>query len=371
MSRIDAFNPSAPSLDASARQAAMGHGGMGQGSVGQFGGQRIQLDEGPTVLSAAAEEMALYQAEKAESKRTSERKKSAVRLRQPMAEAAILDYMDAAQAYDDANELVQLARRMLSGQGNASEQACQAYEQPTQQFMALQYALQLGEREGAAGNVLDDLRDALDDLEMEHGPAIRADMHSVGTAAQGGASRQDVALFQATYRDVVLGDASVAGTLKIALERFADTDFSAGLARLVQALGKDLASAHPSRDPARLQSLAQDLLHLSVASTVLDASRALYTKIASQYGALKQTPVALMQALIGICAEKWASSTRLTTLAQQFGATGVEAQIHFLSGIMQLMRGMPLNVFVDLAQRESVFKAVQEALDVAIDREDW
>ena len=370
MSRIDAFTSSSASPEASARQTGAGLAGAGQGAVGQLGDQQIQVDDGPSVLSAAAEELALYQAEKAEAKRSAERKKTGVPQRQPMGEEAIAAYLHAAQADEDLAALAPLAQRMLSGAGDPLQHARQAFGEATQQFMALQYALQQGEREGAAADQLEALRDALDDLEADHGPVIRADINTVGVAAQGARSRQEVARFQATYRDVVLGHVSLAGTLQMALERFGLSDFAGGLARLVQALGQDLASASPSVDPARLQSLAKDLYHLSVASTVLDACQALHARIEARYGALRGLPAQLMQGLVKLSAEKWVSGSRFTTLARDYGATGVEVQIHFLSGIQQLMREMPVEVFVDLDQRQTVFAAIQDALDEAIDRED-
>lgn len=370
MSRIDAFNPAASSFDTAMRQD--GASGGGQAAVGSYGGQQVQVDDAQSVLADAAEEISLHHSEKAESKHSSERKKEATRATELMSPEAILEYMDAAQAYEDPEQLVQLAKRMLSGQGgDPAAQAKKAFGEPTQQFMALQYALQQGEREGAAPDVLDALREALDDLEMEHGPAIRADINTVGTAAQGARSREDVLAFQATYRDVVLGNGSLAGTLKLALERFGGGDFAAGLARLTQALGQDLAAARPSGDPARLQSLVQDLYHLGVACTVLDACKELHAKLSSQHGTMPGSPVGLMQDLVGISAEKWVAGSRFTALSEKFGAGGVEPQIHFLTGVKVLMRDMPPKVFVDADQRQTVFQAVQDALDAAIDREDY
>jgi len=366
MSRIDAFNPATPSFDTALQQ-----GGAGQAATGQLGGQQVQVDDANSVLSDAAEEISLHHSEKAETKHTSERKKEAARPLELMSPEAIMAYMDAAQAFEDAEELVQLAKRMLSGQGDPAAQAKQAFPGPTEQFMALQYALHQGEREGAPAEVLDALREALDDLEMEHGPRIRADANTIGAAGEGARGHADVAQFQATYRDVVLGNPSLAGTLKLALERFGNSDFAAGLARLTQALGQDLAAARPSGDPTRLQNLVQDLYHLGVAATVLDASRELHARIGEQHGALTGTPVALMQDLVGISAEKWVSGNRFTALAEKFGATGVEAQIHFLTGIKLLMRDLPVKVFVDADQRQTLFQAVQDALDAAIDKEDY
>ncbi len=366
MSRIDAFNPATPSFD-----TALHQGGAGQAGVGQMGGQQVQVDDANSVLSDAAEEISLHHSEKAETKHTSERKKEAARPMELMSPEAIMAYMEAAQAFEDPEELVQLAKRMQSSQGDPAAQAKQAFPGPTEQFMALQYALHQGEREGAPADVLDALREALDDLEMEHGPRIRADANTIGAAGEGARGSADVAQFQATYRDVVLGNPSLAGTLKLALERFGDSDFTAGLARLTRALGQDLAAARPSGDPTRLQNLVQDLYHLGVAATVLDASRELHASIGAQHGALSGTPVALMQDLVGISAEKWVAGSRFTALADKFGATGVEAQIHFLTGIKLLMRDLPVKVFVDTDQRQTIFQAVQDALDAAIDREDY
>ena len=367
MSRIESFNT--PSFDNMSMRGGLQGGG--QALAGQYAGQQIQVDDGLSVLADAAEEISLHHSEKAETKHASERKKEATRPMELMSPEAIMAYMEAAQAFEDPEQLVQLAKRMLSGQGDPAAQAKQAFQGPTEQFMALQYALHQGEREGAPAEVLDALREALDDLEMEHGPRMRADVNTIGSAQEGARGHADVAQFQSTYRDVVLGNPSLAGTLKLALERFGDSDFAAGLARLTQALGQDLAAARPSADPTRLQNLMQDLYHLGVASTVLDASRELHARVGEQHGALSGTPVALMQDLVGISAEKWVSGARFTSLAEKFGATGVEAQIHFLTGVKLLVRDMPVKVFVDTDQRQTIFQAVQDALDAAIDKEDY
>ncbi|CAN7501583.1 MULTISPECIES: type III secretion system gatekeeper subunit SctW [unclassified Acidovorax] len=367
MSRIESFNT--PSFDNMSLRGGLQGGG--QALAGQYAGQQVKVDDGLSVLADAAEEISLHHSEKAETKHASERKKEATRPMELMSPEAITAYMEAAQAFEDPEQLVQLAKRMLSGQGDPAAQAKQAFQGPTEQFMALQYALHQGERDGAPAEVLDALREALDDLEMEHGPRMRADVNTIGTAQEGARGHADVAQFQSTYRDVVLGNPSLAGTLKLALERFGDSDFAAGLARLTQALGQDLAAARPSADPTRLQNLVQDLYHLGVASTVLDASRELHAKISEQHGPLTGTPVALMQDLVGISAEKWVSGARFTALAEKFGATGVEAQIHFLTGVKLLVRDMPVKVFVDADQRQTIFQAVQDALDAAIDKEDY
>jgi len=368
MSRIDAFNTA--SFDSTGLQSRAGSG-SGQAAVGHFSGQQIQVDEVDSMLSDAAEEISMHHAEKAESKHSSERKKEAPRSMEVMSAEAIMAYMDAAQAQEDPEQLVQLAKRMLSGQGDPARHARQAFGEPTQQFMALQYALQQGEREGVAGDVLEALRESLQDLEIAHGPSIRADINTVGTAAPAGANRKEIAQFQSTYRDVVLGESSLASTLKLALERFGDKDFSVGLQRLTQALGQDLSAARPSCEPTRLQSLVQDLYHLEVTVTVLDGCKELQKLLADKHGISSMSPVGLMRSLVDVSAEKWVSPQRFTGLSESCGAGAPAPQIHFLTSVKALLREMPVQVFVDSEQRQSVFNAVQGALDQAIDLEEY
>ena len=366
MSRIESNNAS--SSDGAGLQSRAG--GESQPALGQFAGQQVQVDDVDSMLTDAAEEISMHYAEKVESKHSSERRKEVRPTFEVMRVEAIMAYMDAAKACDDAAQLEQLAKRMLLGQGDPAQQARQAFDEPTSQFMALHYALQQGERDGAEGDILETLREALQDLEMLHGPAIRADINTLGTAAEAGASRLDIVQFQATYRDVVLGESSLAQTLKLALERFGDQDFSLGLQRLTQALGQDLAAARPSCAPARLHSLVTDLFHLGVVTTVLDGCRQLQTLLADKHGITGMTPFVLMRGLVDVSAEKWVAAQRFTTLSERCGVHEPEPQVHFLTAVKLLLREMPVQVFLDGDQRQSVFAAVQEALDAAIDREE-
>ena len=408
MSRIDAFNPPAShSFDSALRHGSSAKEGA-RASVGNYGGQSVQVDGVDAMLSDAAEEISMHHSEKAESKHASQRKKEATLTQEVMGIEAIMEYLQETEGNEEHQQLDQLAKRVLarahhagnpgggrangresgtassgrrgrqdrSGSGSdsdAAEEVKKIYgDNPTRHLLALQYLLQTGERDNAPADVLEDLREALDDLEWEHGSAIRADINTIATAAKSASAsgHTEVLDFQSTYRDVVLGENSLAATLQLALARFGEGDFAAGLGRLIQALGQDLAAARPSTDPARLQSLVQDLYHLSVASTVLDHCKELHANVGRRHGALTGTPVQLMQELVGISAEKWMTASRLSTLSQQFGAGDVQPQILFLTGVKTLMRDMPPKIFADADQRQTVFQAAQDALDTAIDREE-
>jgi len=344
--------------------------GESQAAPGQFAGHQVRVDGVDSMLADAAEEISLHHAETVEFKHSAERRKEGRRMLATLSTEAILAYMDAAQACDEAEQLAQLARRMLSGHGDPARIAREAFGEPTSQFMALHYALLQGEREAAASELLEELREVLQDLEMLHGPAIRADINTLGTAAQAGATRRDIARFQADYRDAVLGEASLAGTLKLALERFGEQEFSVGLQRLIQALGQDIAATQPSCAPARLQTLLSDLFQLGVVASVLDGCKSLQTMLMEKYALAGMPPAELVRGLVDLSAEKWPSAQRFTSLSERCGVRAAEPQVHFLTGIKGLLRDMPQRVFVSPDQRDSVFKAAQDALDAAIDREE-
>jgi type III secretion protein W len=58
-------------------------------------------------------------------------------------------------------------------------------------------------------------------------------------------------------------------------------------------------------------------------------------------------------------------------MAEKHGAAAPNVAIGFLTGVKVLLRDMPVQVFADGEQRQGVFQAAQEALDTAIDREEY
>ena len=337
--------------------------------MGEFGGQQIEPEDEAMMLTDSAEELSLFNSSKAESKNAADRQKQVMRSLERMDDKTVNECMEAMGSFENAEEEAMFAHLILAGRGDPGRAARQRFGRASEQFVALQYALNKGEEEGADGEVLDAIREALDDLDMEHGPQIRADLNTLGAASEG-SSKGERLEFQQTYEDMVMGEGTLAGTLKLALERFGNKDFSKGLEQLIKALGQDLAAATSSCEPTRLRSLMQDLYHLRVVSTVLDSARELLAHLQTKHSAVQGSPAALMQDLVAISAEKWVAGSRFTGVAEKFGAKEPEPQIHFLTGTKVLLRNMPELVFVDADQRQSVFNAVQDALDKAIDREE-
>lgn len=348
-------------------------GGGTSGLRGQMGLDQLEVEMEASMLADAAEEISLHHAETAESKHVAERKKELARPRSLMSPEAIESYIEDTEEDEegDSSKLMNFVQRVMGGQGDPAVHARLMFLRPASQYLALQYALQRGTREGSSEQALEGLREALDELEMEHGPRIRADINTIGAAKEGAPGPAGVAQFQSAYVDLVLGHATLAGTLHLVLDQFGETGLVAGLERLQRALGQDLAAARPSTGAAHLQNLVQDLYHLGVASTVLEGCKDLLAQMRKRHGINSDdVPVALMKDLVDLSSETWVSSDRFVRLAEKAGAGAVEPQINFLTGIKGLIRDMPPKIFVDDDQRQNVLTAAQDALDSAIDKEE-
>ncbi|MCV6796440.1 type III secretion system gatekeeper subunit SctW [Achromobacter ruhlandii] len=364
MNRIDAGLPPS-AFSSTTSHADIQHG---QQQVGTMLGQAAVAVDGEVSLADSAEELSLHMAEKTEDKHHAERKIGRDAPLQLLSAEAIVAYLAESHDADAQEKLIELARHLLAGGADPRQAAARAFGDAARQYLGLQYALRQGERDGAPEDVLDGLREALADLELESGPQIRASLNTIGAAAGYADDARGVADFQRTYQDVVLGEASLAKTLALALERFGGKDVGRGLQQLIQALGQDLAAARPSTSPDRLQALMQDLYQLGVAVTVLDGCGELGAKMARDHG----KPLAadrLMQDLVNISNEKWLSESRFAALAASHGADSVAARITFLGGVRAVLKDLPLPMFPDVDARQSALSAAQLALDAAIDEE--
>lgn len=344
-----------------------------QAQTGTFRGERVMVKDAASALADAAEEISMHNSENVEKKTFGERACKAESSIDIQKIEDISAYLDAAKCFDDPKKLADLAKRMQSGQEHPGELARQQTRDPAQQFMLLQYALVDGERAGAAAEGLNDIRDALAELEMNSGPQIRAGLNTMGVAAGQSDSAQGIATFQGTYRDVVLGDSSLSQTLKLVLDRLGGPqgeDLAKGLQGMIKALGSDLSAARPSIDGNRLHALVQDLYQLEVAVTVMDNCRELAAKLAQDHATPGLQPMALMHEMIAVTGEKWVSAPRFTGMAEKQGVRAVDAQITFHMATKVMLRELPPKVFSDPDSRQSILSAAQDALDAAIDKEE-
>lgn len=351
---------------------AAADGAAARGESGRFRGETLQwLAPAPGGVDAdSAEEVSLHLAEAAEDEAFDDDSIEARDGLRTMAAEQVLGYLQAVHQQADAERLVALAGRLLAASGHPGVLAREGLPDPTQQFLALQYALQQGEREGAPAERLQALRDALADLEDDHGPQIRARLNTAAVVGAQTGGADDAARLQQTYADLVLGAPTLARSLDLALQRFGGQGYAQGLQGLIAALGADLAAARPSTSMVRLQTLLQDLYQLEVLQTAVDGARDLAQGLQVRHDHRGLDAERLVRELVALTAERWAAAQRFESLAAQLDVPDGPARIGLFIGLKGLLRDLPPAVFADGEARQTLFDALQGALDAAIAREE-
>lgn len=78
----------------------------------------------------------------------------------------------------------------------------------------------------------------------------------------------------------------------------------------------------------------------------------------------------LLQSLLRTISGSWISPSQFEKLATELGIPGGSPTIYFLTGIKQILRELPIKVYIDDAARVAVLDALQSALDAAIEKEE-
>ncbi|MFC4160060.1 type III secretion system gatekeeper subunit SctW [Chitinimonas lacunae] len=335
---------------------------------GSWRGEALTLkNDANSILTDAAEEITFAHAERADAKRLQERKLEARRGPELLTLEQIAAYLHDMHG-QIPEKLVELAKQMLA-RGAKPDQLAQALPDPAERFLALQYAARQGEKDGASAEQLDAIHEALAELEAEHGDRIHAGLNAAAAGRELGNPAAGARL-RGAYQDMVLGQASLAATVKALLERFGSAEFARAVPLLMKALGDDLAAARPSREPQRLQAILDDLYQIEVAVTVLEHCQSLAATLAQRHGCKQVDAQVLMQELIQLSSERWISASRFTALTDRFGVHEPTAQVALLFGLKLAAKDLPIKIFADQDSRQALLNAVQEALDQAIEREE-
>ncbi len=294
-----------------------------------------------------------------------------------------------------ANDIASFAKRLIqtAQSRNSLLQAIRNWSgDPSKQYLALAHALHSSE--GSDKRATEALRDALESTLAQNGPAIRAGLNTVAQAAAFGDTQPAVDLFRTTYRDAVLGEAKLADTLMILIQRFGN-ELENGIALLRKALGADLAAATPSRQPEQLHAILEDLYQLTVAITVLQRCRLMVDRLERGYPGAKLEALELMQDIVKWTSESWVINYHAMQLIEKYNLdeyreqqkeqegqnkqedqqedaddsiedSNSDVQISFLNGLMDILRTLPVKIFATPEHRLQAMTAIQQVLDATL-----
>lgn len=348
------------------------------GGAGGASQQGVWRGESLSVISAAsspladaAEELTFAQAEREEEKDVSERRVRPAGPAQVPQIQEIMAYLELLGDEDHQAKLDELASKLrASGGAGGGQAAREAFGDVSQQFLALGYLLRRFEDEGEAAAAAK-LRDDIEALVDDHGPAIRAGINTATVTnifADGEASQ--AASFRECYRETVLGHEALGETFNAILERFGADDTRRSISFLIRAAGEDLAARGPSTPAAELRSIINDLYQLEVLATVLDGCHDLKAAMERDFAVMGIAIDRLMKSLVGLAGERWISADRFAGLTRDMQVSEVPAKISFLTRTKGILRDMPPAIFAEPESRDKLLQAVQEALDLAIEDED-
>ncbi len=352
--------------------------------AGSWRGSPVSASVDPMdLLLDAAEEITFEHSEHVESRRLEEREiEEEPPLELPSIDS-IITYLDTAGRGEDAQERLRAFVDALKRNAGRDQDRGREHTSPrqesrrqfgntTDQFLALCFAAQELTREGGHEGLIEAVREALTELREDFGPAIRADLNTIGAAASFAAGdTSKLGSFQSTYRDAVVNGETLASMLKGALERFGETDYRSSVQHLIRALGEDLSALRgPSAEPARLNAVLQDLYMMEVLATMLESCQALAKRMSTEHALAPMRAGDLLQDLVGASGERWSNAGRFNAIADKHGAREPTPRVAFLTGTKALVRGMPVKVFADADARANVLEATQGALDSAVEQEE-
>lgn len=326
------------------------------------------IPQGEFSLAESAEEITLHMAHRIEDKLHSERKIRGEHRATEISLESIVAHLDKAWDDDAQSRLEELVAQILAGQADPRVAVTSFSKNLSHQYLAFQYVLQKGQQANAPEALLAELADARAELEELGGPAIRAELNTIDAAATFARDSADIDKFQRAYEDVVLGEATLAKTLSMALARFGGKRIEDGLKALIQALGLDLAAARPSVSKERIHALINDMYQLTVAVTVLDGCRELGSHLTESVQ-ISFDEERLMQNVVNVINDKWLSSTSFLGMGADQGIHTTPDRVVFMTGILSVLKDLPVHIFSDDEARDAVLEAAQHALDAAIDEE--
>lgn len=334
------------------------------------------------ILSDAAEEISFARAEHVEARKLEDRKiEESPEFDLPPIEA-ILAYLNAtgdAYAEERLKQFVDALKRNAQRSdinqhrtNSPRNEARRRFDGPTEQYLALSYAVTALSSSGSDHALLDQVRDALQDLHEEEGRGIHANLNTVDVAAQFGegdpARFKD---FQATYRDAVLDGETLNGMLEHVLNRFGARDYQRTIQHMIRALGSDLSAIQgPSVERTRLHAVLQDMYQMEVLSTLLEGCQRLVDRMSTRHALAGAGGGELLRDLVSASADRWSNAARFMAIADKHDIKDIAPRITFLSGLKILAADIPVKVFPDVDARSNVLDAVQEAVDIAVDQED-
>ena len=359
-------------------------------SVNQFGtkaatalvhGEKVKVHKRSTqaILEDAAEELTFAYSEKMEkdiakrkirsqSKRGVEAITIANRIRAYLEQVPDLEKNKRLIAY-----IEDLRKRHDSfSQQEYLEWAREFSDDETHQYIALLTAHQALEEAGATSEQLAKLGSAVQALQRESGPAIRAGLNVSAVAAQHAdrTGLDDTQGLRQLYRDTVLDYSQLSEAYKTLIEKYPFKDFPKIVQFVLSALTADLSAAEQSLDRTRLQAVLKDIQQFRLLGGLQENADALLAKMKKLFAENPADAKQFMEQMVHLIDRGWHSSDSIRELPINMRVQALKAQVYFMRELKQMIKDIPLQFYAsDYARRDKFVSNVQEAMNMVIHEE--
>ena len=347
---------------------------------GRFRGERVQHVRNPTAeLEDAAEELTFGESERVEKKLSKRKLASGDGARSVAMEQArkYLREVPDLERNRKLSEFVEsiLARGRPPNPDELRHLAREFSDDATHQYLALVSAREQAVEQNADPALGAALDEAIATLEGENGPAIQAGLN-VSAVAQAFAGKEigDIQQLRDLYREVVLDCEDINDAYRRVVEDHPGKSFDEAVRFMLNALGADLAAGTQSVSRVRLKRIMDDMYQLKSLNSVHEQCADLIRRVQRNFGATPAPTASrdLMSELLTAQNRAWQGADAFSPLPGKMGVHGDEGTIYFLQGFRELVRFVPLKAFGDdMAKRDRVMISVQQALDLAIDNEEF
>ena len=347
---------------------------------GSFRGEQVRHVRNPTAeLQDAAEELTFGESERVEKKLSQRKLRSGAGTRSAAVEQAE-KYLRDVPDLEKKQKLSDFARSILKqgrppGRDELRERAREFSDDPTHQFLALEFSRE----QAAAGDADPALIEALDEamaaLQAESGPAIQAGLNVSPVARQfAGKDVGDMQQLRDIYRDIVLDCRTINDAYERVVADHPGKSFDEAVRFMLKALGADLAANNQSVSKVRIKQIVDDMYQLKSLNSVHEQCEDLVRRVRRNFGAEPGPDAArdLVSELLTAQDRAWQGADAFAALPRKMGVQRDDAGIYVLQGFKELVRFVPLKAFGDdMAKRDRVMISVQQALDAAIDTEEF
>ena len=208
----------------------------------------------------------------------------------------------------------------------------------------------------------------------EFGSEVKAGINMSKTAAEfvSNFKFSSVDQLREFYRDYVMNYGALFEAYKKILKKFKKNGFKQGKKFLLQALTTDMESEGPSISGERLNAIMDDMKALRAIERMHEESDRLFERMKRKYRLAESKRIKLIEGVIQFfdgSSMRSSGKKKMDLILRAMAISHLAGKINLVSGVKQIITGLPTSLFKTPAERFQLLQALQHSLDALIEEE--